>query len=275
MPPTALSHPWLPHSPQGSSWDRSRRRFFIHNSAPPEMEGELPAPAGWMLCFRLPCRVTLAAQTILFAAPLTSFPCLCRCHAAVVRPTDVETFRAQLEAAGCNVEGALAAAAAQQQGAEAARQAANGLRGSPGSSPAKSSGDSAESESREGSSGRRLASGRSSAASVPATNWAALGASYMSSGGTPAFEVAPAGSLGALAHARRSGGSGGGNGAPAVATVEDEEAESAGSAARRGAAVPDFAVYVGDTQELHRVSWDHGVTVRVKGEWARHCVGVG
>lgn len=26
---------------QGSSWDRSRRRFYIHNSAPPELEGEL------------------------------------------------------------------------------------------------------------------------------------------------------------------------------------------------------------------------------------------
>jgi hypothetical protein len=218
---------------QGSSWDRSRRRFFIHNSAPPELE-------------------------------------------VTVRPTDVETFRTQLEAAGCDVAGALAAAAAQQQAAEAARQAGNGRRRSPASSPAKASGSgsgsSTEGGSVEAAAGRRLASGRSmsahsghsSAASVPATNWAALGASYMSSGGSTAFQAAPAGSLGALSHARSSGSSG--NGA-AAATVEDDEAESASQAlgGRGPAAVPDFAVYVNDSQELHRVSWDHGVTVRVKG----------
>ncbi len=39
---TCHSHlPAPPSAPQGSSWDRSRRRFFIHNSAPPELEGEL------------------------------------------------------------------------------------------------------------------------------------------------------------------------------------------------------------------------------------------
>lgn len=206
--------------------------------------------------------------------PLTPnrLPHSCLLSAVTVRPTDVETFRAQLEAAGCDVEGALAAAAAVETQAESAKQAANGWLRSPASSPAKSgtsgsSGSSAEGKSEEGGSGRRLAGGRSmsahsgysSTASVPATNWAALGASYMSSGGSAAFEVAP---TSALSRARSGGSSG--NGA-AAATVEDEEAESA-ALGGQAASVPDFAVYVSDTQELHRVSWDHGVTVRIKGE---------
>lgn len=199
----------------------------------------------------------------------------------MVRPTDVETFRVQLEAAGCDVEGALAAAAAaQQQAEEAARQTANGRQRSPAKSSSSSSSSAKGGSEKEAAAGRRPAAGRSmsahsghsSTASVPTTNWAALGASYMSSGGSAAFEVAPAGSLGALSHARSSGSSG--NGA-AAATVEDEEAESAGLAAgSRGAAVPDFAVYVGETKELHRVSWDHGVTVRVKGERALEGLGM-
>lgn len=107
---------------------------------------------------------------------------------------------------------------------------------------------------------------RSGGAAAPAINWAALGASYMSSGGYPAAGAGPLGPLGAPSPAR--GSSSALRGGAAVATVEDDEVERGGFAAGRGGAVPDFAVYDGDTQELHRVSWDHGVPVRVRGELA-------
>jgi hypothetical protein len=51
-----------------------------------------------------------------------------------------------------------------------------------------------------------------------------------------------------------------GNGSGREAKQEEEvDAEVA-------PAVPDFAVYVGFTQELHRVSWDKGVPVPLKSE---------
>lgn len=34
---------------QGASWDRSRRRFYVHNASPPELEG---APGGRHVCLR-------------------------------------------------------------------------------------------------------------------------------------------------------------------------------------------------------------------------------
>ena len=54
----SLRHAWLccPYthgSVQGSSWDRSRRRFYIHNSAPPELEGELLSC--WLAARRVCC----------------------------------------------------------------------------------------------------------------------------------------------------------------------------------------------------------------------------
>ncbi|KAL4423584.1 hypothetical protein ABPG77_004624 [Micractinium sp. CCAP 211/92] len=145
----------------------------------------------------------------------------------VVRPTDVELFRQQLESMGCDVAGALAAAA----------EPTNGSR--PGRRSASPSGAAATSKQQQGSTAvPRSSSGGLSAgsASSPAPpSWVPAGASFMSAGG---------------AASRQRG--------RAEGTEEDEEAAPR-------PAVPDFAVYVGATDELHRVSWDKGVPVHLQG----------
>lgn len=172
---------------QGSSWDRTRRRFHIHNTAPPELT-------------------------------------------TVVRPTDVEIFRHRLEAAGCDVAGALAAARAEEE-EEAAQQAqrSSGRRTpSKRAPPARRSGNGNGSSGSSGGSGLSSGDGGRSARSAP--GWTASGASFMSTAGA----AGPAG------------------------LTEDEEASPA-------PAVHDFAAYVGDSDKLHRVPWDKGVTVSMKG----------
>ncbi|KAL4431159.1 hypothetical protein ABPG75_006415 [Micractinium tetrahymenae] len=183
---------------QGASWDRSRRRFHVHNSAPPELS-------------------------------------------TVVRPTDVELFRQQLEALGCDVTGALAAArreeaaAAQKNGSWHGRRSA-----SPAAAPAAAAPGKQEQLQQSSAAAPRGGGGSgglsaSSGSSHAPPGWVAAGTSFMSSSG---------------AAGRRRG--------MAEGTDEDEEAAPR-------PAVPDFAVFVGATDELHRVSWDKGVPIRLKG----------
>lgn len=236
---------------QGASWDRSRRRFHIHSATLPELSSEwatLPASYGpshkssgtQMATPESASLLHLSLRCLLFRARragqmLTGsrFVALPRspCSAAVVRPTDVELFRQQLESMGCDVAGALAAAA----------EPTNGSR--PGRRSASPSGAAATSKQQQGSAAvPRSSSGGLSAgsASSPAPpSWVPAGASFMSAGG---------------AASRQRG--------RAEGTEEDEEAAPR-------PAVPDFAVYVGATDELHRVSWDKGVPVHLQGEAAR------
>lgn len=193
--------------------------------------------------FRSPrCSV---AQTCLTAPSRT---------AAVVRPTDVEVYRQQLEAAGCDVAGMLAAAAAAKSAQDAAagghqKRRGRRRRGAPAAAGSSANGSSSSggsvdaslddaSSSNGASSGRMTARSRGGSSSgASATSGWPGGASYMS--------------------------------APAV---EEEEGAGAGSAGRPPA-VPDFAVYVGSSEQLHRVSWDHGVPVKLKGAPAERCGG--
>ena len=138
---------------QGSSWDRSRRRFHIHNSTPPEL-------------------------------------------ATTVRPTDVEPFRALLEAAGCSL-----------------------------------------------------------APSPPANGVAPQGNGAGSASGTAAGGAAA--NIGSSGDGSDQGGSGAAaSGATAAAAAPGE----------LDCQLPDFAVFVGSSGELHRVAWDGGVQVTAKGE---------
>jgi hypothetical protein len=178
----------------------------------------------------------------------------------LVRPTDIEVFRRQLEALGCDVEGLLASAAAKEK-AEA--EAANG---------------SGRRQQRRDSSTSRGSSGRGTRGSaqrpvrgplLSSASWDADATSSFSEDDHPGVANGNGGascyghggdSRGAASWtSRRSSHMSG----PAVglssADVEDEEVSSRGAA-------PDFAVWVDSTQQLHRVGWNQGVTVAVEGK---------
>ncbi|KAI3433391.1 hypothetical protein D9Q98_003207 [Chlorella vulgaris] len=268
---------------QGASWDRSRRRFHIHDSTKPELE-------------------------------------------ALVRPTDVEVFRQQLEAAGCDVAGMLAAAAA----AAAAEAAAGAQREAKlRQSSSSSSSSSSNSGAKRGSAAQRgseqslrvpllaatRADGGSGSGSLAGSMLGSMDA--VSSGsadddtgsspagppsaGVPASASASTSAASTATALGNGAGRGGNNGQPSSSNgnrngsngssgtssfvssarasssrrsavsmpglvagggVWDEDEEGGGAPS---AAVPDFAVYVGATEELHRVSWDQGVLVSLEG----------
>lgn len=246
---------------QGASWDRSRRRFHIHASTPPELSSESALPPacpssahnsdsvwaarrGCTCCAGLLSDDTVTAGVRGGLKAQLRLKCASTLHppgcAAVVRPTDIELFRQQLESLGCDVAGALAAAR-REEAAAAAAQANRSWHGRPSASPsgtAATAGQRQQEETQQ-SSGAAPRSGLSAGNASPNTapGWVAAGTSFMSSDGA--------------AGRRRD--------SEADAPDEDEEAAPR-------AAVPDFAVYVGATDDLHRVSWDKGVPVRLTGE---------